>query len=107
MKIYFIGEEKHIKVWGVLGCSTYFVDSADDAAETLKRLINEKPEVIFITENFAEKILSLIEDINYNTATTVSILPIGKVTKINKELRNRLTVKALGITLKEETHKKT
>jgi|GEM_PF-952354 len=106
IKIYFIGEEKYIKVWKVLGCATYFVNNVDEAAEMLKKLTNEKPEIIFITENFAEKLLPLIEEINYNTSITVSILPISKASKVNKELWNRLTIKALGITLKEESQGK-
>lgn len=73
-KIGVIGDYDSICAFGALGLDIYPCDSADDAETQLKKLADGNYGIIYITEQYIEKIPGLFE--KYMERQTPAIIPI-------------------------------
>lgn len=96
-RIAVVGERDSIYGFAALGLEIFSVKTSDEAKTVVKRLINEKVAIIYLTE-------SIIEDIYHElTGLTadkfISIIPIPGLfgeAKIGTENLKKAVVKAVG-----------
>ncbi len=77
-KIAVIGDKDSILGFKTIGVDTFPVTSAQAALDTLKKLVSENYGVIFITEELAQGIPDVINELHKRYLPTVVLIPNSK-----------------------------
>lgn len=74
-KIAVIGDKDSILGFKALGVNTFPVTSAEAAAQTLKELARKRYGIVFITEQVAEPIQDLIDELSTRMLPSIVLIP--------------------------------
>ena len=97
MNIAFVGEEDYIRGFGGLGLSVFPAADAEEAGKIIAELEKQGFSLVFLSEQFAEKILVKIESLVKDGRLNVCIIPgRGKGTDTAARLMRKYTIKATG-----------
>ncbi len=97
-KVAVIGNEEIISIFRLFDFDCLYVKDTDSAREKLEGLKDsEEHAIIFISENYAEKMLDLIEEFSRRVIPSVIILPTNvKSSGINNERLRNIAIRAVG-----------
>jgi V/A-type H+-transporting ATPase subunit F len=70
-----VGERELILSFKALGVPVVPVEDATEAEEAVKRLVEEKCSIILVTERFALKMKSLLEELRKEPDVTITPIP--------------------------------
>ena len=103
-KIAIIGNKEIISLFNLFSFNCHYVDDAQQAREKLLGFKkDEEHAVVFITENYAEKMLDVIEEFSHQVLPSVIILPTNvESSGINNERLKNLAIKAVGADVMSE-----
>ncbi|MEA1939549.1 MAG: V-type ATP synthase subunit F [Candidatus Caldatribacteriota bacterium] len=96
-KIALMGDKNTIIGFKLLGVKLFPVVEKEEAIEKLNRLVKEKYAAIFITEEIASKILSVIEELQKYSSISFTVIP-SKLENKNMGIKmlKRNVEKAIG-----------
>ncbi len=77
-KIAVIGDKDSIMGFKTIGVDTFPVTSSEAALDTLKKLVSENYGVIFITEELAQGMQEVIDELHKRFLPTVVLIPNSK-----------------------------
>ena len=96
-KIAVIGDKDSILGFKTIGVDIFAATNGEKALKALKQLVAEEYGVIFITEELAQEIIEVIEDLKKRFLPAVVLIPSSRGTKgIGMEQIKRNVEKAIG-----------
>ncbi len=96
-KIAVIGDKDSIMGFKTIGVDTFPVTSTEAALDTLKKLVAENYGVIFITEELAQGLQAVIDELHKRFLPTIVLIPNSKGTLgIGIEQIRKNVEKAIG-----------
>jgi V/A-type H+-transporting ATPase subunit F len=97
-KMAIIGNKEIVSLFNLFGVDTFYVDNDEDAKSKLSELKGaDNYAAIFITENYAIKMLDVIEEFSEQVLPAVIILPTNnESTGINDERLRNIAIRAVG-----------
>jgi V/A-type H+-transporting ATPase subunit F len=79
-KIAVIGDKDSILGFKTIGVDTFPATESEDALKTLKKLVSDEYGVIFITEELASELHSVLDELNKRFLPAVVLIPNSKGT---------------------------
>jgi len=103
-RVAIIGNKELISLFNLFSFDCVYVENADQAREKLLAFKKDQEHaVVFITENYAEKMLDVIEEFSHQVLPSVIILPTNvESSGINNERLRNLAIKAVGADVMSE-----
>jgi V/A-type H+-transporting ATPase subunit F len=97
-KIAIIGNKELVSLFRLFDFECRYVKNVDEARETLSEFKKTSEyAVVFITEDYAEKMLDVIEEFSAQVLPSVIILPTNvESSGINNERLRNIAIKAVG-----------
>ena len=74
-KVAVVGQKNFVNVFKMVGCEVFIVETSEDAASLIERLVGENFVLIFITSSLAKQMSTVLEKYSLSSAPIVSKIP--------------------------------
>jgi len=92
-----IGDSDFILGFKALGCAPYAVEEGADLRKLFGDVVKDNPLCIFILEDYALKIMDLIEQYSQASRPMIILLPdFRQELSVTEDLLSRMTIRAIG-----------